>query len=158
MNARRRRLLTFALLAAGCGKTNGWSPTAAESTPELFVVGETARYSGIAAQRVRGEISETLYAVACLDGSPICHAFGWYVGGYGKGAKGTAYYYQPDVNRADDPSLSWAASHEVCHSVTGPAHDPKHAGCNYSLFGGTAPAGAARFRCRLDLDRPERDR
>jgi hypothetical protein len=101
---------------------------------------------------VSGEISTQLYNVNCLDGTPICHAFGWYVGAYGKGAKGTAYYYQPDVNRADDPALSWAASHEVCHSVTGAAHDEKHAGCNKNLYGGSIPASARAFRCLYEAD------
>ena len=142
------------LALAACGRS--WSPTTAESEPERFVVAETARYSGIAGQRVHGEISTEFYQVTCTDGTPLCHAFGWYVGAYGRGAKGTAFYYQKDVNRADDPSLSWASSHEVCHSVTGAPHDERHAQCNKTLFGGAMPAAAAVFRCRYDSDSPGR--
>ncbi len=144
----------LAILAIFIGSCRSWSPTAAESAQELFVVAETARFSGIAKQNVRGEISTWLYMLNCLDGTPGCRAFGWYVGDYGPGAKGVAYFYQPDVNAAEDSALSWAASHEVCHSITGPKHDARHAECNRTLHGGEKPASAARFRC-LHEDREE---
>jgi hypothetical protein len=125
-------LLTFGIW--GCGRN--WSPVAAESPQELFALAETARFSGIAGQRVRGEISTTFYEVKCPDGSP-CHAYGWYVGDYGKGAKGVAYFYQKDVNKSGaESSITYAAAHEVAHSVTGPAHDTRHAACMAELVAG----------------------
>jgi hypothetical protein len=117
----------------GCGSPGAdWSPIAATSMGELFIVDETIRFSRMTSQRVTGEISTHLYSLACPPNSgltPPCHAFGWYVGDYGPGSKGVAYYYQPDIPKYSDAILSGAAAHEVCHSVTGPEHNTAHSAC-----------------------------
>jgi hypothetical protein len=131
---RRAWAATFvlgSLLFTGCGVLEDWNPVAATTDDETFIVAETARFSGMTSQRVHGEISTYLYTIqSCPDGIPSpCHAFGWYVGDYGKGAKGVAYYYQPDISRYNRPILTGVAAHEVCHSVTGPEHDPALSAC-----------------------------
>lgn len=121
-----RYLLCAMLLTAGCGKT--WETVDAETPEETFVLAETIRVSGVLGQRVVGEISTTFYEVKCADGSP-CHATGWYVWSYGSGSKGIAYYYKPDLPRYSTEILTGLAEHEVCHSLTGPAHYSQHALC-----------------------------
>lgn len=113
------------------------------------MISETSRFSALAGQHVHGEISERTFAAKCPDGG-ACHAFGWYTGPFGKGAKGTAYYWQDDVNKAEDSSLSYAAAHEVCHSLTGAPHDAAHAQCTKDLLGYVA-AAASSFRCFVEV-------
>lgn len=107
-----------ALWMMGCNLESPTNPDVVEaaSPKERFVVAETARFAGILGARVRGEITDFLYVVPCPDGTAgVCHAFGWY-------HSGVAYYYRRDVNTQPDSTLSDAAAHEVCHSVS-PFHD-----------------------------------
>lgn len=101
------------LVLFGCSPESPTNPdtTNPVTESEYFVLAETARFAGILGANVRGELTDYFYPVACADGTKGCHAFGWY-------HKGVAYFYRPEVNRQSRYTLSDAAAHEVCHSVS----------------------------------------
>lgn len=124
----RTSLALLALLAAACSAE---SPTNPDTVPavtesEAFVLSETARFAGMLNVKVRGEITDYLYAVDCPGGGAPkgCVAFGWY-------HRGTAYYHRPSVGRYPD-QLTAVAAHEVCHAVS-LFHDRAHWCCQKKL-------------------------
>jgi hypothetical protein len=118
----------------GCDKAiNALSPTTVGSSGtanEELVVSETARFARLLNVKVGAQLTDYQYHV----GTSLAAA--WYVGTYGKGAKGTAYYYQPYipnlgnvVNGAYWESVTNVAGHETCHAETGAPHDHAHWAC-----------------------------
>lgn len=101
---------------------------------EAWAVTETARLSALAGQEVRGIIIDE-----CFVGNCETHGAAWYEGQFGRGARGRAYFVSAWVNSHTSADISWDAAHEVCHSVTGFAHDERHAWCNYVVFYGQSP-------------------
>ena len=141
------RRITSAIIAAWCFYLAWWclvflfsgcaAPRVTSDTPtdaELFAVAETARLSSLAGQNVRGVIVDECFAGNCQT-----HGAAWYEGQFGRGARGRAYFVSGWVNSHANADISWGAAHEVCHSVTGFAHDERHSWCNYVLFYGQSP-------------------
>jgi len=130
----------LALLAAGCGHTEGVnSPDVVSSSGadnEVLILSETARFSGQLSVRVTGQLTDYRYDV---QGSL---AAGWYVGDYGKNARGTAYYYQPyvlEMGSAGWETVTNVSGHEVCHAAAGARHDHKHWECMTKVASPTYP-------------------
>lgn len=126
-----RKLSSAVLLVmVACGKQQSFPTSQAATEPEMFIVSEVARFSEMLGVHVVGSITDKRQTFGC-DGStnPDCHSFGFYDGGQGAGAKGTAYFYGPDVNdERYRPFLTDAAAHEVCHTQSF-AHDLRHWCC-----------------------------
>ncbi len=125
-------MLLLALVA--CGKQESFPTSSTSTDPEIFIVSEVSRYSAILGVNVTGEITYQRQTYGC-DGSnnPDCHSFGFYNGGQGAGAKGTAYFYGPDVNDERYAYvLSDAAAHEVCHTQSR-LHDITHWCCSSKI-------------------------
>lgn len=120
-------------MALSCGLPPTYPSETPQTEVEQFALAETARFSQIAGQAVTGSITEACHPSGCNA------AAAWYVGQVGRGAKGESFFYRPWLSNAAQVDVSWAAAHEVCHSITGFAHDERHAWCNQVLFYGGSP-------------------
>jgi len=123
-----------AVLLPGCSKAAQWSPVDPSSDVEGVLISETARFAGLHGVKVRGEITEKLSPAQAASGQ---NPTGWY-------EAGVAYYYRPMIAKyvtveptAGHETATNVAHHEVCHAVTGRAHDLAHWKCN-GTFGSTA--------------------
>lgn len=108
----------LALATLSCGSR--WTAVGPSDPREEHVLAETARFAAVLGVRIRGVVTEDIYAVKGSDGEPV-PAAGWY-------ESGVAYYWRPELLRRDLDFGTALAAHEVCHAISR-RHDDKHAEC-----------------------------
>jgi hypothetical protein len=134
------------VVSLGCA-VNWPSAPSTGTDAESLVLSETLRFSSRLGLSVRGELTERAYFPPGYTGP----AAGWYLGEYGKGAKGIAYYYRPMVVEWTAKQATDAAAHETCHGLEGASHDLAHWSCSESIADATysrpVAGGALQASC-----------